>query len=153
VHRISVAENAISKFYGFLIPCQDNYKKKLVMIFFSCLFQDVKNIKRNIFSFRWNVKKVVERAQGWSLILSINNVEKEKPSRIVLIQMATMHSKLATSLPNFAHYTYRLWTIHTPNLVNHTLLETKYAQCSKFFLKRNKISKLHEEWKISPSQV
>jgi hypothetical protein len=33
---------------------------------------------------------------------------KEKPSRTVLIQMATMHSKLGISLPNFAHYTYRL---------------------------------------------
>jgi hypothetical protein len=45
------------------------------MIFSSCLFQDVKN---NIFFFRWNVKKVVERAQEWSLILNVNNVEKEK---------------------------------------------------------------------------
>jgi hypothetical protein len=36
------------------------------------------NMKINIFSFRWNVKKVAECAQGWSLTLSVNNVEKEK---------------------------------------------------------------------------
>jgi hypothetical protein len=61
-------------------------------------------MKINIFSFRWNVKKVVECVQGWSLILSVNNVEKEKKN-----QMATMHLKLGISLPNLAHYTYGLW--------------------------------------------
>jgi hypothetical protein len=34
--------------------------------------------------------------------------EKEKPSRIVLIQKTTIHSKLGVSLPNFEHYTYKL---------------------------------------------
>jgi hypothetical protein len=34
--------------------------------------------------------------------------EKEKPSRTILIQMATKHSKVGISLLNFAHYTYRL---------------------------------------------
>jgi hypothetical protein len=70
-------------------------------------------MKINIFSFRWNVKKVVECAQGWSLIFKCQQCgkEKEKPS-------TTMHSKLGLSLPNLAHYTYRLWTINVPNLVH-----------------------------------
>jgi hypothetical protein len=56
-------------------------------------------MKINIFSFRWNVKKFVEHAQGWSLIFKCQQwgKGKEKPSRTILIQMATMHSKLGIS--------------------------------------------------------
>jgi hypothetical protein len=34
---------------------------------------------------------------------------KQKPSKSVSIQMATMHSKLGISLPNFAHIGYELY--------------------------------------------
>jgi hypothetical protein len=39
---------------------------------------------------------------------------KGKPCRNILIQMATLHSKLGISLPNLAHYTYNTeLAIHT----------------------------------------